>query len=175
MKKIFFLAAIALVTLNSCTKEGIDSKETELISSSAGSENRAYKWIDTKESFDVHWFNWNECTGEMVEFSGTGHLRVQGSVNKNGYNFNMHYNASNLVGVGQSSGIIYRTTDSFNYHNKGNFNNGQMVWNQTGIIKYTSTGNAPNLFSEDNWHLTINANGEVTSFSTTGGRIYSCR
>jgi hypothetical protein len=175
MKKIFFFAAIALVTLNSCTKEALDSTENELSSSNASSENKAYKWIDQHETFSVQWSAWNECTGEMIDFSGTGHFKIQGSVNKNGYNFNIHYNAANIKGVGQTSGTVYRTMDSFNYHNKGNFNNGQMVWNQTGIIKYTSTGNAPNLYSEDNWHLTINANGEVTSFSTTGGRIYSCR
>jgi hypothetical protein len=175
MKKIFFIAAIALATLNSCTKEALNSTENEIVASNESSANRAYKWVDTNETFAVHWWGWNECTGEMVEFIGTGHLRVQGSVTKNGFNFTMHYNAANIKGVGQTSGTIYRTTDSFNYHHKGNFTNGQLVYQQTGIIKYTSAGNEPNLFSEDNWHLTINANGEVTSFSTTGGRIYSCR
>ena len=175
MKKYFLFAAIAFVTLSSCTKEALDSSEMELSTSNASLENKASKWVDNHETFPVQWSGWNECTGEMIDFSGTGHYRIQGIVNNNGFNFNIHYNAQNITGVGQTSGTVYKTMDSFNYHNKGSFNNGEMVWQQTGIIKYTSAGNEPNLYSEDSWHLTINANGEVTRFYTTGGRLYSCR
>jgi hypothetical protein len=182
MKKMFVFAATALLALSACKKEDVRSSQVEgtlsksqVVASGPNAVNGSEKWIDVKETFPVQFSAWNMCTGEMVDFSGTGHLSIQGSVNNNGYNFKMHYNAMGIQGVGQTSGIIYRTTDSFNYHNKGSFENGQVVYNQTGTIRYTSAGNEPDLVSEDGWHLTVNANGEVTSFYTTAGRIYSCR
>lgn len=175
MKKASLFLAIAMLAISSCTKEAVNRVEDNVSTQNAGAANRASKWVDVKETFTVQWSAWNQCTGEWVDFSGTGHYSLQGTINKNGFNFNVHYNASNVVGVGRTTGTIYRAMDSFNYHNKGSFVNGQAVFQQTGTIRYTSKGNEPDLFSEDGWHMTVNANGEVTSFRTTEGRIYSCR
>lgn len=177
MKRIVVYTAMLWLVLGSCKKEvQNDLQESTAAAKNENASGGVIRWADFHDTFPVAFSAWNPCTGEMIDFSGTGHYRVQGFSTQNGFNYTVHYNAANIQGVGQVTGIIYRTTDSFNYHNKGSFDaNGQTVFNQRGPIRYISQGSSSNLISEDDWHLTINANGEVVKFWTTGGRISSCQ
>jgi hypothetical protein len=171
MKKMFLLVAIVLVTFSSCKKEAMQSNETQL---ETLTPTRSFPF-SSNEIYPVQWTAWNNCTGELVEFSGTGHFRINGVVNNNVATFSLHYNAANIKGVGLSSGTKYVTTDYFNYTNNVSFLNDQIVYQQRGTMKFIATGNQLNNFVvENDWHLTINANGQVTKFYTTGGGIISC-
>jgi hypothetical protein len=173
MKKMFIYTAIVCLALTSFTNKPLQSLERQL-SLPNTSPNNAITF-QYNDSYPVQWYAWNGCTGEWVEFNGTGHTRLSGVINNNVVTFSLHYNAADIKGVGLSSGTSYITTDYFNYTNKASLINGQVVFQQRGTMKFIATG-SPNIkyVVEDNWHLTLNANGEVTKFYSTGGDVITC-
>ncbi|MCU7550494.1 hypothetical protein OCK74_15355 [Chitinophagaceae bacterium LB-8] len=172
MKKLFVCTAIAIIAFSSCEKESLQFAEGQTLYTSAIAQSGTP--FNFAETFAIQWNAWNDCTGEWVVFSGTGHYSVHGVINDNKATFSLHYNTSNAKGVGLTSGRQYISTETFNYTNNGSFINEQIVFQQRGTIKYISIGSLDNFNLENDWHLTINANGEVTFFFSTNGPVISC-
>jgi hypothetical protein len=175
MKKIILLTAVSLLLLISCRKE-IDSSRIQQseIAATLNSNSVHAVPINSQETFAVQGSAWNSCTQEFIDFSGTGHLEIRGMISDNKITFAQHVNVSNVKGLGRTSGTEYVGTSTFNYTNTFNFNT-QFVYQQNSTTNYVALGGNGSFSIINDWHLTVNANGDVTFFFTTGGDIIECR
>lgn len=175
MKKIMLLAAVSFLLLISCRKE-IDSPEIQPTEIAATLNNNSVDAvpINHQETFPVQGSGWNSCTQEFVDFSGTGHLEIRGMISDSKITFVQHVNVLNVKGLGRTSGTEYVGTSTFNYTNTSNFNT-QLVYQQKSTSNYVALGGDGSFSIINDWHLTVNANGDVTFFFTTGGDIIKCR
>jgi len=132
-------------------------------------------------NWDTTWYEpagvsmFNSCTQEYINFTGSIHIHIRGVISDNKITWIGHYDVQNLKGVGQITGIRYVTTETFNFSNTSDFNTESIVYNQRYSLHYISLGKESNFTLENDWHLTINANGEVAFFFTTGGDIINCQ
>ena len=178
MKKIFLYTAIILLPLSACRKEAITSLElsSENISSSTTNSVHAVPInYDEILYFPAGVSMFNTCTQEYIDFSGSVHIRIRGLISDNKITFIGHYDVQNVKGVGQISGTKYVTTESFNFSNTSDFNTESVVYNQRYSLHYISLGKETNFTLENNWHLTVNAKGEVAFFFTTDGDVIKCQ
>jgi hypothetical protein len=179
MKKIFFFTAITFLTLSSCRKEAttsLDEQSPEITSHSTNNSVNAVP-INYNEIlyFPAGVSMFNTCTQEYIDFSGSVHIRIRGVISDNKITWIGHYDVQNVKGVGQISGTEYVTTEAFNFSNTSDFNTESIVYNQRYSLHYISLGKENNFTLENNWHLTINANGEVAFFFSTDGDIIKCQ
>jgi hypothetical protein len=103
------------------------------------------------------------CTGELVDLSGTAHVVSALTINDNHGSLMFHSNAVES-GVGETTGASYRLLANFSDHLEGSFVNGQFT--QTTVIRnlrLITAGGSNNAFAfDDTFHVTANANGNVT-------------
>jgi hypothetical protein len=178
MKKIFFFTAISFL-LSSCRKEATtlsDERSPEIISNSTNNSVNAVP-INYNEIlyFPAGVSMFNTCTQEYIDFSGSVHVRVRGLISDNKITYILHYDVQNVKGVGQISGTEYVTTEAFNYSNTSDFNTESVVYNQRYSLHYISLGKESNFTLENDWHLTVNANGDVAFFFSTDGDVIRCQ
>ena len=176
MKKILILSTIALLS-TSCRKEVpvIQTEQFPKNESRIQTSNSVQAVpISYQETYEFQSTVWNSCSQEFVDLSGTGRIQIRGMISNNKITYILHYNAANVKGTGQTTGTEYIATSTFNYSNTDNFNN-QLVYQQRASTHYIATTGEANFTVDNNWHLTINANGEVTFFFTTGGDVISCQ
>jgi hypothetical protein len=111
----------------------------------------------TSTDMPVNFLRSADCTGEVVELTGTIHLvnqtQADGSVIG-------HFNYQNVSGVGQTSGRTYQVSavDHFRL-------NAPVPTNVTSVqsFRLISRGAESNLLVTVLYHITINANGELTA------------
>lgn len=98
--------------------------------------------------------------GEDIYFEGYFHERFTVTIAANGsFHGKFHINAKG-TGVGLSSGATYQWNDSINESFNGNVGE-TYTFNQSW--KIIGQGQAPNFKLNDHFHVTINANGDVTA------------
>jgi hypothetical protein len=179
MKKIFFFTAITFFTLSSCRKEAttaLDGQSPEIISNATTNSVNA-----VPINWDTTWYEpagvsmFNSCTQEYINFTGSIHIHIRGVISDNKITWIGHYDVQNLKGVGQITGTRYVTTETFNFSNTSDFNTQSVVYNQRYSLHYISLGKESNFTLENDWHLTINANGEVAFFFSTDGDVIKCQ
>lgn len=101
----------------------------------------------------------NFC-GEDIYFEGVFHVNISENIAANGsFHAKYHINAKG-TGVGLSSGATYQWNDSINESFNGNVGE-TYTFNQSW--KIIGQGQAPNFKLNDHFHITINANGDVTA------------
>jgi hypothetical protein len=178
MKKIFFFAAIASLSIYSCRKDIATSTEqqpTEIERTSTNSVRAVpINWDTTLYMPDgVSMFN--TCTQEYINFSGSVHIHIRGVISDNKITWIGHYDVQNVKGVGQITGTKYVTTETFNFSSTDNFNSESIEYQQRYSLHYVSLGKTSNFTLVNNWHLTINANGDVSFYFSTEGDIIQCQ
>jgi hypothetical protein len=103
------------------------------------------------------------CTGEVVDLTGTAHIVFTMTVNDNRGSLMFHANSIES-GVGETTGASYTLPANFSDHIEGSFVNGQFT--QTTVIRnlrlITAGGGNNFLTFDDTFHITANANGDVT-------------
>lgn len=101
----------------------------------------------------------NVC-GDVVEFDGLFHVVVNEVISNSGnITAKFHINAKG-TGVGQTSGAVYQWNDAINETlnlSKG----GNLTRTQT--FSLVSQGKTQNFKGHLTYHITVNANGEVTT------------
>ena len=176
MKKLFLYTVLALVVFNSCSKDDTLSSEdhtaADLTAASAHPANVEH--IKESEIFAYADAVWNPCTEEYVDISGTVHYQLRWIISNNKLTYVLHFNASNLKGIGRTSGTRYVTTSTFNYNNTDNLGE-QVLFQQCASTHYTALGADGSFTVVIDWHLTINANGEEAVFFTTDGGVIACK
>jgi hypothetical protein len=177
MKKIFFFTVIAVLTLSSCRKEAttsLNEQSPKIVSNSTNSVNAVP--TNYSATFPANEFGpaWNSCTQEFIDFSGTGHVQVHGVTSDNKTTYIFHVDYQNVKGVGRTSGTEYVASSTFNFSNTFNSNT-QVVYQQNGSIRWIAQGSGISFTVINDWHLTINANGDVTRFISTFGDVITCQ
>lgn len=102
--------------------------------------------------------------GEFVELTGNLHVLFHTTVNGNRFNVKSHFQPQGISGVGQSTGDKYQATGVTQERFGGSFVNGQ--FSDTFINNFRIIGQGPgnNFLVHQVFHVTVNANGDVTAF-----------
>jgi hypothetical protein len=129
--------------------------------------------VTTTESIPFTSTLTNTCNGDLVTFQGnmqvTNHVTTDAS---GGFHLKTHVNYQNVTGTGAPSGLNYRVgTTSNETTNDPDGPQAEMTVIQT--VKLISQGSTQNNFIRFVYHITINANGVVTS--TVAETSIECR
>ena len=124
--------------------------------------------VDVNTSFDVLLSAFVPCAnggaGEVVDLEGPLHELDSFTINNNHVSGDSHFQPQGISGTGESTGDKYNAVGVTQDHFSGSFVNGQ--FNETFVNNFRIIGQGPgNNFSiHENFHVTINANGELTTF-----------
>jgi hypothetical protein len=119
------------------------------------------------ESIDINLVVFVPCAnggaGELVDLDGPLHTLITFNINGNRVSGKTHFQPQGISGLGQDTGDKYQGTGVTQDHFNGSFNNGQ--FNETFVDNFRIIGQGPgnNFLVHENFHLAINANGEVTT------------
>jgi len=113
----------------------------------------------------------NPCTGEDFVMSGSGRLIMRETITANGSHYGMHFNSEGMRGVGLTSGRMYRVMDSWN--ESGYIGKGQVITSGE-TFQIIGRGGMADFVVHTLFHLTMDANGDMTAFFNKGGTI-ECR
>lgn len=111
----------------------------------------------TSTSIPLHAIRSNDCTGEQVEITGTIHLvyHVQPGGDQMG-----HFNYQNTRAVGLTSGDSFRVSSTDQIHLRAPFPSDVTAVSSFHLI---SQGQGDNLLVHVLYHITVNAQGDVTT------------
>jgi hypothetical protein len=115
---------------------------------------------NTNRPFEAEFIN--PCNGDAITFSGSIHERYSVQfANDGGMRISVHSNPQGISGTG-ASGITYNATGATNSSLKINPGAAQTdtFINNFNVV---ANGNAPTFKVREHMHVTVNANGEVTS------------
>ena len=102
-------------------------------------------------------------SGEIVVFTGNQHLNFTQVSTVNGHvSMMVHWNADDVTGIGQYTGLAYRATGVTSDHW---VSNAPLPYTETMINNYhiIGQGQATNMDLKETTHVTIDANGNVTA------------
>jgi hypothetical protein len=105
----------------------------------------------------------NPCTGDFFLASGTIHIVLTQTADASGgFHFDVDVNVSDVTGVGSVTGATYQGVGGFwlAFNADPPFPFTVTATNVFGLI---SQGPSPNLVVTATFHLTVNADGSVTS------------
>lgn len=111
----------------------------------------------TSTSIPIHAIRSADCTDELVEISGTIHLVSQTQADGSVVG---HFNYQNVNAVGLTSGTIYSVAAVDNFFLSAPF---PSSINSVRQFRLISQGSDDNLLVNALYHITVDANGEVTS------------
>jgi hypothetical protein len=127
--------------------------------------------VNTSFPFDVSLFI--PCNGDTVDASGPVHEVSALTVNGNNFSVVSHFNAAGITGTSRSTGAKYQgtgvTTETFG----GSFVNGQNRDTFVNRFDFIGQGSAPNFTTHETFHITVNANGTITT--TFDNLTVSCK
>ncbi len=103
----------------------------------------------------------NNGAGENVELKGNVHILIHTTLNGNNFNIKYHVQPQSIIGVGQTTGIIYHGSGVTQQEIKGSLKNEKYV--ETDINNFKIAGHGVNYKIHDNMHIIVDANGETTA------------
>jgi len=124
--------------------------------------------VVVNDSFDVLLEVFVPCAnggaGELVDLTGPLHELISFTINGNNIRGDIHFQPQGISGVGLTTGDSYQATGVTQDHFKGSFNNDQ--FQETFVNNFRIIGQGPgnNFLVHEDFHVTINANGTLTSF-----------
>ncbi|MBW7882597.1 MAG: hypothetical protein H3C34_08160 [Caldilineaceae bacterium] len=101
--------------------------------------------------------------GEFVQLTGNLHVVTHFTASASGgFQATSHYQPQGISGYGFSSGVKYQGTGV----TRDNFKISGLPFQQTFVNNFRIIGQGPgnNFLVHENFHLTVNANGELTAF-----------
>jgi hypothetical protein len=102
--------------------------------------------------------------GEVVDLSGSLHVVFSITVNANNVHINTLFNPQGVNGVGETTGAKYQGTGET--RSDMNFDVVAFPLNITFVNNFKIIGQGPNnnFLVHENLHITVNANGTLTTF-----------
>jgi hypothetical protein len=100
--------------------------------------------------------------GEDVYLSGTLHMLFHTTLdNSGGYHSKYHFQPQGITGTGLVTGAKYQATGVTQ-----GMDNGKVGFESTFVNNFKIIGQGPgnNFLIHENFHITVNANGEVTAY-----------
>ena len=158
------LAMLSVVTLAACGDSGQLLAPAPSTPRAAAAQTQTVVF-DTPYHSEVFLACANGGAGEEVHSFGTIHRVIHVTENANGFHLTLHANPQNVTGTGEITGDTYQARGTFT----GQQNN--VIPGTTVSIHDTfflvGPGPDNNLKITTTYHLTINANGEITTESGT--------
>lgn len=171
MKKKFTLIAIStlgafILFFISCKKEMNTSGQNKLSAKTNTVSQATASTSNEKVPVDllVYIPCANGGAGEYVELSGILHAVTHVTVTGNNFHVKYHNQPQGISGLGETTGDRYQATGVTQEQYGGSFVNGQ--YSDTYVNNFRIIGQGPgnNYIIHENIHVTINANGEVTTY-----------
>ena len=104
------------------------------------------------------------CNGEVVLLSGELLLIFHTTVDsRGGFHDKFTLVPRNVRGVGSETGTEYKAVGGDRSSFTADIDDGPVVFTNTDMFNLVSNGSADNLQGKFTFHITINANGEITS------------
>jgi hypothetical protein len=104
----------------------------------------------------------NGGAGEDVLLSGNLHIVTHLTINGNRFVFKDHFQPQGINGLGLSTGDKYQATGVTQDRFGGSFINGQFSETFVNNFRIIGQRRGNNFLVHENFHVTVNANGEVT-------------
>lgn len=106
----------------------------------------------------------NGGAGEVVELAGPLHTLVTFRFNGHQVGGKGHFQPQGISGKGLTTGDSYRAVGVTQSIFSGSLENGKFTETFVNNFRIIGQGRGNNFAIHENFHLTINANGEVTTF-----------
>lgn len=103
------------------------------------------------------------CAAEDVQLEGSVLLNYHVTINGNKVLLAMQNHTQGLSGYGLSSGKRYQGSGSLNDVRQSSLVNGQTSFTFQDRFRLVSSGSNNNLFLIQRYHVTVNANGDITT------------
>jgi hypothetical protein len=104
-----------------------------------------------------------DCAGEIVEVSGNLHSVLHHTINGKRATYTSHFQPMGLQGYGTVSGSMYNATGVTRQVNTLSLTGAQQTFTYVNRFHFVGTGGAASFFLKQTSHITVNANGEITS------------
>ena len=108
----------------------------------------------------VGFSGFNSCNGDVLAGTGTVHQVIQETVNDNGFHLGEKLQFQNVKLTGTPSGASYVANQTVSLEE--NVLPGETI-TETFSLKIIGQGQADNLVGHTVFHVTVNANGDITS------------
>ena len=105
----------------------------------------------------------NGGAGELVLISGTLHIQQHITINDNRVSLKIHFQPQGASGVGLTTGDTYRATGETQEHDSLPLTGGAAEFTFVNNFKIIGQGPDNNLLVHQTVHVTVNANGDVTT------------
>jgi hypothetical protein len=103
------------------------------------------------------------CNGDTVDVSGVVHQVSALTINGNNFSVVAHFNPQGITGTSETTGAKYQATGVTKDTYGGSFINEQYRETFINRFDFIGQGSAPNLTIHETFHITINANGTITT------------
>ena len=104
-----------------------------------------------------------DCAGEIVEVSGNLHSVLHHTINGKRATYTSHFQPMGLQGYGTVSGNMYNATGVTRQVINLSLTGVQQTFTFVNRYHFVGTGGAASFYVKQTSHLTVNANGELTS------------
>jgi len=105
----------------------------------------------------------NAGAGETIQLSGSLHIVFHTTVNGNNFVSKSHYQPQGISGVSELTGEKYQATGGTQEVFSGSFVNGKFADTYTNNFRIVGQGTGNNYLVHETFHLTVNANGTVST------------
>lgn len=161
----FLFFAVFVLTATSCKKEMVNTSGNQNLQATAVSAKAQSYATSEKVPFNLSVFVpcANGGTGEDVILSGYLHVVSSFTINGNNVSGKTHFQPQGISGVGSITGDKYQATGVTQDQFKGSFINGQFQETSINNFRIIGQGNGNNFTLHENLHITVNANGSLTT------------
>lgn len=127
----------------------------------------AWAEVVVNQSIDMNLAAFVPCAnggaGEVVRLSGPLHVLITFTINDNQISGKTHFQPQGISGTGMTTGDTYQATGVTQDHFSSSLQNGQ--FNQTYVNNFRIIGHGPgnNFLVHENFHIAVNANGELST------------
>ena len=163
----FALVALTAVAVSCDARQPADLTAPSAIAPSAAVSTDAAVNDTQNESIPIDLVAFVSCAnggaGELVFMSGDLHVLTHFTLSNSGnLHVTQHFQPQGISGYGEISGDKYQATGGTHEE----FNDNGLPFTDTYINNFRIIGQGPgnNFLVHENYHVTINANGVVTSF-----------
>ena len=105
----------------------------------------------------------NGGAGELVLIEGTLHVLTHVTINGNEANIKEQFQPQGATGVGLTSGDTYQAVGGTKFHDTIPLTGGAQTFTLVNNFRLIGPGPGNNFQVHQNVHVTVNANGEVTT------------
>ena len=159
-------ASVSSLGLSSCSKE-TNVTPANIQKQAASMQSDAANGFTSSGKFEISFSFFIPCAnngiGEDVFFEGTLHETFHVTINKNKFLLKIIDNPQGITGIGQVTGDKYHATGETQQVINQSFTNGHFSSTYVNNFKLIGPGTGNNLLVHENYHLTVNANGTVTT------------